>query len=104
MNTELLRQNADLRRDLARVERWLSVFVEAWDNTAPHDGSEAGPALIEAVLSYLHKHSEREFKGYRCCSRCGIILTDSTTSKCRGYVRIALWQSDPDHDGQRTND
>lgn len=94
--SELLRQNADLRRDLARVERWLSTFVEAWDNTQPHEGSEAGTALIEAVLNYLHKHREREFNGYRCCSRCGIILTDETTSKCKGYVRVELRQASGD--------
>ena len=94
MVSELLRQNAQLRKDLARVERWLNAFVEAWDNTAPHDGSEAGAALIEAVLNYLHTHREREYAGYRCCARCGFVLRENTKSKCKGYARIELRQSD----------
>jgi len=96
--TEIIRQNAELRKDLARVERWLDCFVQAWDNTAPHDGSESGPALMEAILKYLRKHREREFNGFRCCSRCGIVLHDKTSSNCRGYVTVELRQTtDPDN-------
>ena len=51
------RELAALRKDLARVERWLDAFVQAWDNTSPHTKpTEAPVALMEAILAYLHKH------------------------------------------------
>lgn len=34
------------------IDRWLEAFIKAWDQNAPHKGSQAPVALMEAIRQH----------------------------------------------------